>query len=159
MANPFDTGPPPTPVLTPPERVTLVSVSEPRVNNKGKTAVAGYFRKGLFGKVVRRTFWAKDNDDGTLDWERASPAKLQALVGHDLTGTVEILPLDIEPMEIEDSETGDPLTAVGVTVVKFSDESLESCARAYGVTLRRQAGQSYHTPPSGTYVPGGDGMS
>ena len=140
------------------ERVTLVSVGEPQTTQTGRAFVACYFKRGVFGKPVRRSFWAAPDDDGTLVWERASPDELRAMVGHDLTGTVEVLPLDIEPKEITNLDTGEVTTIHSLSVVRLADETVDRCAGVYGVTPRQSRAEVLPLVPAGFHVVGGDGQ-
>lgn len=143
------------------EKVTLVSVGEIKTTETGKVYVEAYFKKGIFGRSIRRSFWGTLGEDGQIRWERATPEELQALVGQDLTGQVFIEALDVEPKEIVMKHTGEIRTVQSAVIVRMVDETVESAARFYGVTPRQQRVEvpplSALTVPPGFHVVGGDG--
>lgn len=152
-----------TPTPNPaPERVTLASVGPVEQTPTGRLLVPAYFKRGTFGRPVRRAFWGTvDPATQQASWERVTPEELQALVGRDLTGQVSVEPLDIEPKEITSSTTGEVTTIHSLTVVRMADETVEQAARLYGVVPRKprlevEPSGVLQAPP-GFHVVGGDG--
>ena|SRR5690606_23012341 len=143
------------------EKVTLISVGEVQTTETGRAFVACHFKKGVFGRPIRRAFWGKPGDDGTIQWERATPEELRSMVGHDLTGMVEIVPLDIEDKEFVNPNTGEISVLQNVTVVQLADETVERAAKVFGVVPRQPKVEVQTTPmmhpPAGFHVVGGDG--
>ena len=127
-------------------RVTLTSVTEPEPNN-GNLFFKPRFKRGPFGKPATRTFWGRPDDAGNVVWERASPEELVAIVGQDLTGTVEVVPVDHEPKTFTVESTGEIREYSTTAVVVFSDESLEQVCRRYGITPRAATPATAATPP------------
>lgn len=121
----------------PPSRVTLVSVSDPRVSEGKKVYFAAHFKAGLLGKPVGRTFWSDTADDGTPTWERASPDDLRAMIGADLTGEVEVVAVEIESEEFVNERTGEVHVVSSRSVVRFADESVEQATRRSGSQVRK----------------------
>ncbi|GAB5520382.1 MAG: hypothetical protein RhofKO_26330 [Rhodothermales bacterium] len=143
-------------------RITLLAVSEVQVTENGFAYVACLFKSGVFGKPVRRAFWGRVSDDGTIAWQRSKPEELQSLLLADLTGIVEIIPIQIEPKEVVNQTTGELSVLRSATIVKLSDETLEQAARAFGVTPKCVQAEQHPSIPAvrdGFYVTGTNGHS
>lgn len=144
------------------ERVTLVSVGEVQTTETGRAFVACHFKKGVFGRPIRRAFWGSPADDGTIQWERATPEELRSMVGQVLTGMVEVVPLDIEDKEFVNPNTGEISVLKNVTIVHLADETVERAAKVFGVVPRQPKVEVQPMPvmhaPAGFHVVGGDGQ-
>ena len=137
-------SPPATNPLT--ERVTLVSVGEPKATESGNVFVEAYFKRGVLGKAVRRSFFGRPGDDGQVVWERATPEELKGLVGADVTGQVFVEAVDHEPKEITFPATGEVRTITTTSIVRFSDETREQTCRRYGLVVKVTPAAPMATP-------------
>lgn len=137
-------------------KVVLDRVTDAQTSPSGKTYFAAYFRLGLFGRSIRRAFFATKADDGDLSWDRASPDALKPLIGQDLSSEVEVHAIEIEPVTYTTQE-GEIREATSGRVVKFGDETLAAAARTYGFTLREATAEVVPLVPPGFHVVSGDG--
>lgn len=144
------------------ERVTLTEIHEPEETDTGSVYFAAYFRQGLFGKAVRRSFWGKKADDGSINWERSSPEDLKPLVGSEVTGHVFIEGIDHAPKEVVIKATGESVTVTSTRIVRFSDETMAQARKRYGLS---EAAEAHLSPlgvpsaPPGFALVGGDGQA
>lgn len=124
-------------------RVTVTTVSEVRESSNGNPYFVARFKAGVFGKPVARTFWGKQADNGTVRWDRVSPTELAPLVGHDVTGEVAVVPVEILPEQFTVEETGEVVTVTSRSIVRFSDETVERATRRCGSVLLREDTTTY----------------
>ena len=147
---------------TPPDDrtpVVLDRITEVQRTKSGKHYFAAYFKAGLFGRSVRRSFFGLTAEDGSVNWERASPEALMPLVGQDLSAQVSIEAADVEPKEITIKATGEVIEITSMSVVRLEDETLESALRVYGHRLRESKPEVQPIAPPGFHVVAGDGAS
>jgi hypothetical protein len=145
--------------LSSPTRVILDRITEVAKTDSGNAYFAAYFKAGLFGRSTRRAFFGTPQPDGSINWERVSPAELKPLVGQDLSGQVSVEPIDIEPREITLKTTGEILTMTTATIVKLADETIEAAARVYRYELRKQQAEVLPIAPAGFHLVAGDGAA
>lgn len=132
-------------------KVTLVSVSEPKLSDTGIPYFIAAFKAGVIGKLVRRTMYGKTTGDGTTEWERASPEELSALKGHDLSGEVSIEAVEVEPQEFVVPMTGEVKIITSRSIVRFADETTEVAVRRSGSVLRQSATLPVSAPLVGAF--------
>jgi len=122
-------------------RVTLVAVSEPRTTDGGRPFFVARFKRVVLGRPVSRTYWAPTTT-APSPWDRLSLDDLRPLTGEDLSGEVEVVPVEIEPERFV-GEDGLVHTVTTRTVVRFADEPLVQACRWCGSVL---AAERYAAP-------------
>lgn len=140
-------------------KVVLDRITEVETTESGNPYFAAYFKAGLFGRPVRRAFFGKKADDGSVTWERVSPEDLKPMIGGDFTGQVFVEAIDVEPIEYVSKQTGEVKTITSATVCRLADETLESACRIYRYEVRKASAEVVPLVPPGFHVVAGDGAS
>ena len=140
-------------------KVVLDRITDVETTESGAHYFAAYFKAGLFGRPVRRAFFGKTADDGSVNWERVSPDDLRPMVGQDFTGQVFVEPIDVEPVEYVSKQTGEVKTITSASICRLADETTESACRIYRYEVRKASAEVVPLVPPGFHVVAGDGAS